>query len=247
MAIWIWILIAIAAAVVVALAVLGARKRRTEMLRERFGPEYDRAVQAHDDRRDAEADLRAREQQRAQFDIKPLPQATRLQFAAEWREVQERFVDQPYEAVTAADTLVNRVMDACGYPMRDFEAQADLVSVDHPGVVENYRLAHGVWQDSQAQQASTEDMRDALLRYRSLFAELLRPDSDESAATPDQAGAEPARAGMPGQAPASAPDGGPASQDDSAATGATAATPETAAPEINDVSHTDRLSRGGGR
>lgn len=152
------------------------------MLRERFGPEYDRTVQAHDDRRDAEADLRAREQQRARLDIKRLPEATRLQFAAEWREVQERFVDQPQEAVTAADTLVNRVMDACGYPMRDFEAQADLVSVDHPGVVENYRLAHGVWQHSQTQQASTEDMRDALLRYRSLFAELLRPDSDESAA-----------------------------------------------------------------
>ncbi len=248
MATWIWILIAIAAAVVVALAVLAARKRRTEMLRERFGPEYDRAVQAHDDRRGAEADLRARERQRARFDIKPMPEADRLQFAAEWRGVQEQFVDQPQEAVTAADTLVNRVMEACGYPMRDFEAQADLVSVDHPGVVENYRLAHGVWQRSQAQQASTEDMRDALLRYRSLFAELLRPDGDESAATPDQADGEPAPAGIRrGQAQAAAPGDGPISRAGSAPAGATAATPEAAEPETDDVSPADRFFRGGGR
>lgn len=91
MATWIWIAIAI----VIALLALGATQRRTAVLRERFGPEYDRTVQSHEDRRAAEADLRARERQRAQFDIKPLPEVTRLSFAGEWREVQERFVDQP--------------------------------------------------------------------------------------------------------------------------------------------------------
>jgi hypothetical protein len=92
--------------------------------------------------------------------------------------VQERFVDQPSEALVDAHLLVHRVMEARGYPMRDFEAQADLVSVDHPNVVENYRFAHGVHQRAREQQASTEDLREALLRYRSLFSELL--DSGDS-------------------------------------------------------------------
>ena len=86
------------------------------MLQDRFGPEYDRAVESRDGRRAAEADLRAREKQRAQFDVKPLPEATRLRFADEWRDVQERFVDQPTQATTAADTLITRVMEARGLP-----------------------------------------------------------------------------------------------------------------------------------
>lgn len=247
MATWIWILIAIAAAVIVALAVVGARKRRTEMLRTRFGPEYDRTVQAHEDRRSAEAELRARERQRARLDITPLPEATRREFAAEWREVQERFVDRPDEAVTAADSLVNRVMDACGYPMSDFEAQADLLSVDHPAVVENYRLAHGLWQRSQTQQASTEDMRTALLRYRSLFAELLRPENNKSAVAPDPAEPEPAPAGTTARTAAPAPDGAGAIRANSTDQGATATTSEAAAPAANDVSQPDRIYRGGAR
>ena len=91
--------------------------------------------------------------------------------------MQERFVDQPAQAATAADTLITRVMEARGYPMKDFDAQAELVSVDHPDTVENYRFAHAVRQRSQTQQASTEDLREALLRYRSLFDELLRPEA----------------------------------------------------------------------
>ena len=151
------------------------------MLRDRFGPEYDRTVESRDGRRAAEADLRAREKQRAQFDVKPLPEATRLRFADEWRDVQERFVDQPAQATTAADTLITRVMEARGYPMKDFDAQAELVSVDHPDTVENYRFAHAVRQRSQTQQVGTEDLREALLRYRSLFDELLRPEGNGAA------------------------------------------------------------------
>jgi hypothetical protein len=175
MATWTWILIAIVVVAVIALMVVAARQRRTTALRQHFGPEYDRAVDAAEDRRAAEAELRERERQRALLDIKPLPEDTRARFADEWQEVQERFVDQPSEAVVTADALVYRVMEARGYPMGDFDTQADLVSVDHPEVVENYRFAHGV--SGQARRANTEDLREALLRYRSLFEELLVADA----------------------------------------------------------------------
>jgi hypothetical protein len=183
MATWVWILIVIAAVVVVALIVMAARQRRTTALRQRFGPEYDRAVETGKDRRAAEADLRDRERQRAQLDIRPLPEGVRVRFAQEWQDVQERFVDQPSDAVVAADRLVYSVMEARGYPMGDFDARADLVSVDHPEVVENYRFAHGIRERAQAQQASTEDLREALLRYRSLFDELLRADDRQASVT----------------------------------------------------------------
>jgi hypothetical protein len=205
MASWVWILIAIAAVVIIALLALEARRRRTAVLRQRFGPEYDRTVGMQGGRHAAEAELRARERQRAQLDIKPLPEAARLHFVEEWRKVQERFVDQPPQAVANADTLVTRVMEARGYPMRDFEAQADLVSVDHPDVVENYRFAHGVSQRSQEEQTSTEDLREALLRYRSLFDELLRPGAvGTAAAGTGEAGTWQAPAGVSGHTPAPA-------------------------------------------
>lgn len=187
MATLIWVVIAIVVVGVIALVVVGAGKRRSAMLRNRFGPEYDRVLENSDSRRDAEADLRAREKQRAQFEVKPLPEDTRLRFAGEWRDVQELFVDQPAEATTAADVLVTDVMEARGYPMMDFDAQAELVSVDHPHTVENYRFAHAVRQRSETQQATTEDLREALLRYRSLFDELLGAENDSATDTiPDQ-------------------------------------------------------------
>ena len=162
MATWVWILIVIAVVVVVTFIVMAVRQRRTTALRQRFGPEYDRTVEAAEDRRAAEADLRERERQRAQLDIKPLPEDMRARFGQEWQDVQERFVDQPSDAVVAADGLVYSVMEARGYPMGDFDAQADLVSVDHPEVVENYRFAHGIRE--RAEGAATEDLREALLR-----------------------------------------------------------------------------------
>ena len=177
MATWVWVVIAIVVVAVVALVAVGARNRRTAMLRDRFGPEYDRVIENSDDRRAAEADLLGRERQRAQFDVRPLPEADRLRFANEWRDLQERFVDEPAPAAAAADALVVRVMEARGYPVRDFDAQTDLISVDHPDTVENYRFAHAVQQRSQTEQASTEELREALLRYRSLFDELLRPEN----------------------------------------------------------------------
>jgi hypothetical protein len=195
---WLWILIAIVVVAIIVIAAMRARQRRSATLRDRFGPEYDRAVQTHEDRRAAEAELRGREKQRRQFEIKPLPEGTRLTFVNEWRGVQERFVDEPSQAVATADNLVTRVMATRGYPMTEFEEQAGLLSVDHPVVVENYRSAHAVWQRSQTEQVGTEDLREALLRYRSLFDELLRPEGEEPAAAGvSQDGTEPATAGAP--------------------------------------------------
>src|SRR5262245_51858342 len=143
MATWLWIIIVIAVVLIALAAAMAARRRRTMALRERFGPEYDRAVAAREDQRTAEADLRGRERERARLDIRPLSEAARVRYAEEWRVIQQSFVDQPEEAAAAGYDLVNRVMEERGYPMRDFDARADLVSVDHSGVVENYRAAPG--------------------------------------------------------------------------------------------------------
>src|SRR5262249_30718066 len=146
---------------------------------QRFGPEYERTVQERDDRREAEADLRDRQKERDRLDIRPLAEPTRDRYAAEWRDTQERFIDQPSNAVVAADGLVYQVMAERGYPMENFEAQAKLISVDHPTVVASYRFAHRVCERAQSDQAGTEELREALLRYRSLFDDLLQSEGVE--------------------------------------------------------------------
>lgn len=178
MATWAWILIAVA--IVVVLIVVGvtiAANRRRTRLRQHFGPEYDRTIEERDGRRAAESELRSREKQRAKLNVHPLPEPARARYAEQWRELQERFIDQPSSAVLEADALVRQVMNDEGYPVDDFNQQADLISVDHPRVVENYRVAHTVSEQTQTQQASTEDMRTALLSFRSLFDELLQAES----------------------------------------------------------------------
>jgi len=181
MATWFWIVIVVVIVVIALVAAVTARRRRTTMLRQRFGSEYDRTVEARESQRAGEAELRERERERGRLDIKPLSAESRARYTAEWRTVQQSFVDQPEEATAAAYDLVNRVMAERGYPVRDFAAQADLVSVDHPDVVENYRVAHRIHERARRQEASTEDLREALLRYRSLFEELL-PDGAAPAA-----------------------------------------------------------------
>lgn len=177
---WIWALVVVVVIVVALLAASVASRRRTRSLREQFGPEYNRTVAAADGRRKAEARLQERTKQHARLHIVPLSEPARLEYGDRWREVQQRFVDQPSGAVTEAEELLTQVMHARGYPVDDFEQQADLVSVDHPEVVENYRVAHQLGQ--KGGRTSTEDLREALLRYRSLFDELLRPDSPEDGA-----------------------------------------------------------------
>jgi len=209
MASWLWIVIIVVLVAIVVAAVMAARRRRTMALRQRFGTEYDRTLDARDGQRAAEADLRDRERERGRLDIKPLSEASRARYAGEWRAAQQSFVDQPEEATAAAYDLVNRVMAERGYPMRDFDARADLVSVDHPDVVENYRVAHGIHERAQHQQASTEDLREAMIRYRSLFEELL--GADGGAAVP--AGTGPAGARHTDEKPASPAPARPASDE----------------------------------
>lgn len=169
-------LIIIAAVVLVAVVVIGwavARKRRTEGLRNRFGPEYERTVREHGPGR-GESVLLERKERVEKFSIRELGSAEREHFITQWRDVQGRFVDDPQGSVSAADALVVRVMEARGYPMSNFEQRAADISVDHPQVVDNYRATHEIALRHRRGEATTEDLRKAMVYYRSLFDELLQ-------------------------------------------------------------------------
>jgi hypothetical protein len=162
--------------VVVALALLAWlywRKRRSAQLKDRFGPEYERVLREKGDVRKAEGVLEWRAKQRQQLRIVPLSSSVRADFADRWTQTQSRFVDDPMGAVSEADDLVAEVMGARGYPVANFEQQVEIVSVDHPDVVQNYRSAHLIALRHSQGQASTEDLRKAMVHYRSLFDELL--------------------------------------------------------------------------
>jgi hypothetical protein len=172
---WVWIVIVLAVVAVVALAAaVLARRRRSEGLRDRFGPEYHRTVDEVGGRRDAERELRDREQRREEFDIQPLSDAARDRYAKEWQAVQARFVDAPESAVRDADRLVQQAMGERGYPVDDdFERRAADLSVDHPRVVESFRRGHELWLRYDRGDGTTEELRQAMVHYRSLFEELL--------------------------------------------------------------------------
>ena len=171
---WVWIVIAVVAAIVVLGVVWGAtRSRRTRSLQERFGSEYDRTVEHTGGRREAERELKEREERHEELDLRPLTPAARERYMQEWQVTQSRFVDDPSGAVAEADALVQRVMKDRGYPVEDFERRAADISVDHPDLVEKYRTAHGVAQASERGEASTEDLRHSVRHYRALFEELL--------------------------------------------------------------------------
>jgi len=152
---------------------LFARRRRSATLRQRFGPEYEHTVDRLGDQARAEAELEARQKRVAKLDIRPLPEPERRRFTAAWRDVQGRFVDDPGEAIRQADRLVKELMQVKGYPMGDFEQRAADVSVEHPQVVENYRSARAIAQSNERGEASTENLRQGMVHYRALFAELL--------------------------------------------------------------------------
>jgi len=170
--------IVVAVIVIVVLAGLaiwyfGQQRRKHEHLREQFGPEYDHAVETYGERREAEQALTAREERVAALNIRPLSPEQSTRYAEEWRQVQTRFVDDPEHAIHEADTLCGEVMQARGYPMGDFEQRAADVSVDHPHVVEHYRAAHAVATAAERGGATTEDLRQAMVHYRTLFEDLI--------------------------------------------------------------------------
>lgn len=147
--------------------------RRTHALKSRFGPEYSRAVHDLGDERKAEAALVDREKRVASYTIRPLPSEMKDHFIQTWQTVQAQFVDDPKYAVTRADDLLSEVMLARGYPMHDFDGRADDLSVDHPNVVQNYRAGHEIALRHSHGEASTEDLRAAMIYYRDLFQELV--------------------------------------------------------------------------
>lgn len=163
-------------AVIVLLAVVAwlvVDRRRSLRLRSRFGPEYERAVRETGDRRRAETELERREHRVQRLHIQALSARDRDRYVAAWRADQARFVDDPAGAVTEADRLVQDVMKTRGYPVADFDQRVEDISVDHPHLVQNYRAARELAARHRRGEATTEDLRRALVYYRGLFDELL--------------------------------------------------------------------------
>ena len=171
-------------AVVAVLAVAGwwfYQRRQSEHLQSRFGPEYEHEVEAKGSRRKAEAELADREKRVKKLDIRPLEPAARRGFVGRWKEVQAEFVDNPPRAVSEADNLLGEVMRTRGYPVSDFEHLAGDISVDHPDVVKHYRAGHDIAVRHERGEASTEELRQAMIHYRALFDELVEGEGVERA------------------------------------------------------------------
>lgn len=175
-----WLIVVI---VVVAVAVLGAviwlvtQEMQRKRLQQRFGPEYERVVKESDNPRAAQRELAERERRHKELDIRPLSASARERYAREWAQVQEKFVDQPAEAVSEADRLLVALMGERGYPTEGYEQQVTDLSVRHAKTLEHYRAAHTTQQKSDG--ASTEDLRDAMVRYRTVFEDLLTDGADD--------------------------------------------------------------------
>ena len=169
-----WVIVILALLVVAALVVLAARRnRRRSALKERFGPEYDRAIRQTRDRRGAEQRLQQLSSKRDALEIRDLSPEATAGYRDHWERTQARFVDEPGQAVADADHLVNEVMRERGYPLEDFDERAALLATDHPDVVEHYRAAHDAYaRHLRAGEADTEDLRKAFVHYRSLFVAL---------------------------------------------------------------------------
>ncbi|MFI0408674.1 hypothetical protein [Actinomadura sp. 3N508] len=182
-AIWVVIAIIVVAGLAAAfyLAWTGTRTRR---LRERFGPEYDRAVERQGGRAAAERELRSREERHEELDLHDLDPERRERYREQWAGVQERFVDAPEAAVEQADGLVTVVMGERGYPTHGFEDKVAHLSVEHGRTMDHYRRAHAISDRAAARQASTEDLRQAMVHYRALFDELLAAPTGAAAGGP---------------------------------------------------------------
>ena len=167
------ILIFVLAVVLGVAAFLYFRRRRTANLQKQFGPEYKHAMRQYGDQRKAEAELAAREERVHKLEIRTLTAEEQARFTHMWKKTQARFVDEPSPAVQEADGMVKEVMRTRGYPVTDFEQRAADISVDHPNVVANFRAARDIVQRNNSGKATTEDLRQAMVHYRSLFEELL--------------------------------------------------------------------------
>jgi hypothetical protein len=187
------IIVVLVVAALAAAAFVMFQKQRSAQLRERFGPEYDRAVEGADSRREAESHLADVAQQRDKLELRDLDETERNRYRTQWEGIQAQFVDEPGQAVDAADGLITTVMHERGYPVEDFDQRADLVAADHPEVVSHYREAHAAHQRHRsAGGVDTEDLRQSFVHYRALFAALVEDvengkdvDRDTSTDRPD--------------------------------------------------------------
>jgi hypothetical protein len=176
-------------AVIVIALVAGAafllwREGQSRRLRRQFGPEYDRALERHSSRAEAERELRDRERRYGDLDIRPLDPAAREQHRRRWAQIQEQFVDDPRPAVEQANLLVNSVMAERGYPTRDYDEQTASLSVEHARTLDHYRRGHEIGtRASSGGNVSTEDLRQAMVHYRALFDDLLELPHDKHAPT----------------------------------------------------------------
>lgn len=175
----VWVLIAVAFALGALAVWIATRRGRRKHLQVRFGDEYDRTVAASERRGHAERELERREERVARLDIRPLSAADRDRFLERWGVIQSRFVDEPTASVAEADELLEEVMRTRGYPAEDFEHNAADLSVDYPAFVESYRAAYAIKARRGSGQASTEDLRHAMLHYRTVFAHLLEYGAHE--------------------------------------------------------------------
>ena len=191
MPVWSWFFIAagvLIALTLILIAVLSVSSRRkTARLRERFGPEYERAVDDAGDRRAAEQELVARERKRQKFDIVELSSEAHQRYVQQWADVQRSFVDDPSDAVGYADRLVTELMRERGYPVKDFDQRASDLSVDHPETVEHYRAAHTLYLAQEKADIGTEAQRQAFVHYRALFEQLLGTNHVSENDTPKEA------------------------------------------------------------
>jgi hypothetical protein len=195
---WVWIIIiaviaVVAVAALAVFAIMQGQRRRTEELREGFGPEYDRAVEEFGSRKAAESQLRERQERIERLRLRALSPDERARFHERWTSTQARFVDEPAAAVGEANSLVDEAMKARGYPVADgdFDERAADVSVEHPYVVENYRAARRIAVANENGDATTEDLRQGMVHYRALFTELLNagggvPERDDGSADRDE-------------------------------------------------------------
>jgi len=178
--------IVVAVVVIVVIAALlvwyfTRQQRHREELRQQFGPEYEHAVDTYGDRGRAEQALAQRTERVAALHIHPLTGDESARFGDAWRQVQTDFVDDPENAIRRADSRCSEVMQARGYPKGDFEQRAADISVDHAEVVEHYRAAHALAQKAERGDASTEDLRQAMVHYRTLFEDLIQVETRQPA------------------------------------------------------------------
>ena len=175
-----YIIVAVAVLVIIGI-VLGLmfarRTKRTERLHDQFGSEYDHTVQSLGNEKKAQTELEERQRYVKALDIRPLTVDEHKRYLTDWAAVQSSFVDEPRKAIVDADRLIMEVMQLRAYPVADFEQRAADVSVNYPALVSNYRAAREVAIRNEDHHAGTEDLRQALINYRSLFDELLVTDA----------------------------------------------------------------------